>query len=100
MNAAVLASAAGALLSLLFSYVPGLKEWFETLDGTRKRLVMLALLALAAGGAFGLACAGYGEAFGISLACSEPGAMELVKAFLGAIAANQGVYQLSPRAEK
>jgi hypothetical protein len=38
--------AAGLLLSLGFSYVPGLSEWFAALAPTYKRLLMLAGLLL------------------------------------------------------
>ena len=46
MNPEVLSAAAGVLLSLAFSYLPGLNGWFSSLDGTHKRLVMLAALVL------------------------------------------------------
>ena len=57
----IIASMAGALLSLLFGYAPGLRPWFEALEPTRKALVMLVLLAVAAAvlvGAVALAHAG------------------------------------------
>ena len=43
----VVMSLAGAILALLFGYVPGLRQWYEALEPTRKALVMAgALLAL------------------------------------------------------
>ena len=47
----VVMSLAGAILALLFGYVPGLRQWFEALDGVRKAQVMAGLLLLAAAGA-------------------------------------------------
>lgn len=88
-----LALIAGALLSLLFSYVPGLSDWFSKLDGTRKRLVMLALLAVVTGGAFGLGCAGI--LAGVD--CSRNGAVNAVYAFILALMANQSTYAISPQ---
>jgi len=88
-----LALIAGALLSLLFSYVPGLSDWFAKLDGTHKRLVMLALLAVVTGVAFGLGCAGV---LG-GVACDQAGAVSVLYAFVLALVANQGVYNITPR---
>lgn len=88
-----LALVAGAVLSLLFSYVPGLSDWYATLDGTRKRLVMAGLLLVVAGGAFGLGCAGI--LAGVD--CSRNGAVNAVYAFILALMANQSTYAISPQ---
>ena len=70
MTTETLTLLAGTILSLGFSYIPGLSDWYrrlgETPDGegdggTRKRLVMLALLVLSAAGGFALACSGWGR---------------------------------------
>ena len=58
MSSEVLSATAGVLLSLAFSYVPGLSGWFASLEGTHKRLVMLAALVIVSAGAFALSCAG------------------------------------------
>ncbi len=54
----VLSMIAGVILSLAFSYIPGLSQWFAGRDGTFKRLVMLLLLAISAAGLYGLSCGG------------------------------------------
>jgi len=60
MTTTLLSSIAGSLLSLLFSYLPGLSDWYAQLGvnpddgGTRKRLLMLALLCLTALASFWL----------------------------------------------
>lgn len=102
MQADTISMAAGAALSLLFSYMPGLAQWFAALGeaegdgGTRKRLVMLGMLAGVALGAFGLSCARLPLA-AVEVECSRAGAWELCRALVAAIAANQGVYALSPK---
>ena len=88
---------AGALLSLAFSYVPGLAEKYAGLQPTTKRLVMLGLLVLAAAGIFGLACSGWGADFGIELSCDPAGGIYLAKMLILAITANQATYLISPR---
>lgn len=97
MSAELLGSVAGVVLSLLFTYVPGLKNKYGALDGTYKRLIMLGLLVLAAAGAFGLACAGWGDSFGITFTCDEAGARELVQVFIVALVANQSAFLISPK---
>lgn len=96
MSAEFLAVLAGAVLSLLFSYIPGLNVWFGGLESTYKRLIMLGLLAAVAGVVYGMACAGWGESFGIALTCDQAGLVELLKAFGLAAIANQTAYGLSP----
>ena len=88
-----LAYVSGVVLSLSFSYIPGLRGWYGKLDADWKRLVMLAALALAAAGLYGAACAGLPA----QVACDQSGAWQLVKLFLSALIANQSVYFLSPR---
>lgn len=96
MTAEILAVIAGVVLSLLFSYVPGLNAWFAALESTYKRLIMLGLLLVSAGAVYGLACLGWGASFGIALTCDQAGAIELLKAFGLAAIANQAAYGLSP----
>jgi hypothetical protein len=96
MSAELLASLAGILLSLLFSYIPKLSEWFAVLDGVYKRLIMAGLLVVVAGGAFGLSCAGVISA----VTCDQPGAIGLIKAFLAALIANQSIFLISPETKR
>jgi hypothetical protein len=106
MTAETIMLLAGAILSLGFSYVPGLSGWFERLGeaeedgGTRKRLVMLALLVLATGGVYGLACSGWGADFGVAVRCDRPGLAGILTALVAAIVANQSVYKISPKAPR
>lgn len=91
-----LALVAGAVLSLSFSYIPGLADWYAKLDGTRKRLIMAGLLLVVTGGAFGLGCAGI--LGGVD--CSQNGAVSAVYAFILALVANQATYSISPQIVK
>ena len=56
ITAAWLATAAGVLLSLGFSYIPNVNTWYAALDSTRKRLLMAGLLAILAIGVYVLGC--------------------------------------------
>lgn len=96
MSAEMLALIAGSLLSLLFSYVPGLNVWFAGLESTYKRLIMVALLLLVSVSVFAISCTTWGAAWGIEVTCDQPGAQIVITSFLLAVMANQGAYGLSP----
>jgi len=96
MTAEQLAAIAGIVLSLLFSYTPGLSTDFDKLDPTYKRLVIAALLLVVAGGVFGLAC---GHVL-VTVTCDKTGIMGLVNAYIAALIANQSTYLISPTKAK
>lgn len=96
MTAEFLAGIAGVVLSLLFSYVPGLNAKFAGLESTYKRLIMLALLFVSAGAIYGLACAGWAADLGIAVTCDKAGLIQVLQAFGAAAIANQAAYALSP----
>lgn len=81
-----------ALLSLAFAYVPLLRDKFDLLLPEYKRLIMLALLLVIAAASYAAACAGFAPDFGIPVTCDRVGVVELVKALLIAIGANQTAY--------
>lgn len=95
MDADTLSLIAGAVLSLAFSYVPGLSGKFDQLAAEYKRLVMLGLVVLTAGVVYGLACADLAGELGLAVACDKAGAVSLVRAVILAMIANQGVYSLT-----
>lgn len=88
----ILAAAAGILLSLLASYLPGFSAWYESLSPTSKRLWMLGMLLLASLAAFGISCSGL-EGY---IACTGAGAWTLFKIFVLALVSNQAVFLISP----
>ena len=89
---AVLAAIAGAVLSLAFSYIPGLNAKFAVLPSETKSLIMAGLLLAASLAVFGLGCAGILQA---GIGCDQKGAVQLAFIFISAIMANQSVYALS-----
>lgn len=97
MSATDLSMLAGAILSLLFSYMPGLSEKYDSLQPEQKRLIMLGMVVLVAVGAYALACAGYADRLGYSVECTDAGLIELAKAVIAAAVANQGVYGLTKK---
>lgn len=97
MDENTLSLIAGAVLSLLFSYVPGLSDWFDKLDGVYKRLVMALLLLAVSLGIVGLACAGLAADFGLVTTCDRTGVIAVLQAFLIALAANQTMYAISKK---
>ena len=99
MSPETLTLIAGAALSLLFSYVPGLNVKFAALSGDVKRLIMAGVLLVVSAAIFGLSCAGYGAEIGVTLDCSKEGVIGLVKVFILALIANQGAYALTVKTE-
>ena len=53
MSAELLSSVSGIVLSLVFSYVPGVKEWFEPLANKYKQSIIGGLLVVVAASIFG-----------------------------------------------
>ena len=88
-NANQYAVIAGALMALLFFYVPGLNAWYEKLPPDQKQLVMLAALFVAVGGRFALSCFGKDTAF----VCSSNGAYDALVQFVLSVVSNAGVYK-------
>ena len=87
---------AGAILSLAFSYIPGLKQWYDRKNPEAKRLLMLGLLVVTVAGVFGLACSPWGDWAKIEVTCDAVGFAELVWALVLAIMANQTAYLITP----
>jgi hypothetical protein len=97
MTADTLTLFCGAVLSLLFSYVPGLNAWFDALEAIYKRIVMLALLVVVSVLIYVAACLGYASDLGVTASCDRAGAVALLRVLVLAVVANQSVYKISPR---
>lgn len=97
MSTDTLSLFAGSVLSLLFSYVPGLNSKFEQLDSTYKRLAMAGLLLVVALAVVGIACAGFAADLGLAVTCDKAGAIGVLRSFVLALVANQSTYAISPR---
>ena len=100
MTPEVLSSVAAIILSLLFSYWPGLNTWYAAQTEARKKLLMLGMTITVAAGAFALSCGDLlFDLFGVSLACSQESAVALVRAIIWAVVANQSTYMLTPQSQ-
>jgi hypothetical protein len=97
MTSESIAAIAGIVLSLAFSYIPGLKTWYDSQTPQARSLVMLGALAVVSAGVFGLACAGFAADLGLPVTCDQTGAIGLVKAFVIALVANQTTYTATRR---
>jgi hypothetical protein len=96
MTVEQLGAIAGVILSLLFSYVPGLSDKFNALDPTKKRLIMAGMLLLVAIGALGLSCANIVS----TVECTQAGLVELVNVYIAALVASQAAYMIAPGVSK
>jgi hypothetical protein len=92
MTPELLASIAGVVLSLAFSYVPGLNVRFALLEPTVKRLIMAGLIVLVGAAAYGLSCVGWWA----TVTCDQAGIETLIAAVIAALISSQATYMLSP----
>ena len=83
------------VLSLAFSYIPGLNAKFAALQSDYKRLIMLGALLVVSAGALGLACIGRFDAY----TCDVDGVWQALETFVLAAIANQSAYALTPKGE-
>ena len=84
---------AWSVLSLLFGYVPGLRDWYEAQAGVKKAQVMAGMLLIAAVGVFLAACYTPWQ----WATCDTTGAWKLVEMLIAALDANQATYTLAVR---
>lgn len=97
MTPEFLVLAFGVVLSLAVSYIPGLNTAYAALDGSLKRIVMLAGIIVIGAGVYGLNCAGIPWTGVPAVACTQQGALGVVEAVILAAVANQAAYALSPK---
>lgn len=93
LTSETLAMFAGAVLSLLFGYAPGLSQWYEAQTPVSKRQVMFVAVTLTAVGLFFASCY---TPF-IYVECSTGGAWGLVEVWVLCLVANQGAFLISTR---
>lgn len=98
ITASQLSEGAAIVISLCFSYAPGLKTWYDLQDKVRKSLVMLAALVVVSGGLYGLACAQLTILLGpITLTCTSASLQGLIGTLFQAAVYNQATFLFSPR---
>lgn len=91
--AQLVAALAGLALSIAFSWVPRLKDWYDAQSATGKRGVMILATVMAALLVFALGCAGVVQ----GVDCSSQGARDLATLVLYAVVTNQTAYSILPQ---
>lgn len=87
----------GAVLSLLFTYFPGLKDWFDKQSGY-KSLIMLGLIVAVALAYYGLGCIPVlANVLGIQVPCTVAGLLTVALAVIKIAIANQATYLLTKK---
>jgi hypothetical protein len=97
MTSEMLSMYAGVLVSLLFSYLPGLSKWYEALSTEYKKLIMAGSLLVVAIGVVAIACLGYGSLFDLDVVCDKSGIAQVVKAFMLALVGSQATYLITKK---
>lgn len=95
MTSEMIVGIAGVVLSLLFSYIPGLRVWYAGLASEKKQLLMLGILVVVTGGIFGLSCGNY---IPNGVSCDRDGAVKLIWMLVLAVTSNQAAYMITPPA--
>lgn len=92
MNSETISMIAGLVLSLAFSYVPGLSTQFDKLEPTQKRLYMgLCVVAV------GLASIAWGCVRTNGTSCDTDTIVGSIRSIIMALMANQSMYAISPK---
>lgn len=94
VTAALLVTVAGAIASLLFSYFPGLRTWWATVQPDLQRGFMALLMLLVAIAVTAGSCLGF---FQTNVVCTQAGFLQVAWLWLMAIMSNQSVFGLSPK---
>jgi len=81
MTGSTLAIPAASLLSLLFSYIPGFKTWYQPKPSDAKHLIVLALVFVVYLVAFSFACVGLADDFAVKISCDAFGSLDCASAF-------------------
>lgn len=86
----------GLLITLVLAYAPGLKSYWEQLDGTQKRAVLAGCYVAVGAGLYIPSCFGGPQV----VACDASSIWDVVMAVLAALVAGQSAYQVLPSATK
>lgn len=87
----ILLGLAGGLLSLIFTYFPPAKKWYD--EQSNKGLLMLAFIGIIGFVYFALGCVAFLAALlHIAVSCDAPGFLLLVQAIVAVAIGNQLVY--------
>lgn len=89
----LIGAAAGAILSLSMSYIPGLNTRWDQLQDSTKQAIFGGLLVITS---IGIALASCSNLIEI-VACDQSGLLRVAFALFGALTSSQGIYSLSPK---
>lgn len=78
---------ASALLSLLFFYVPGFKDWYDKQQSSTKQLIMVGAIFVIAAGQYGYML------YQNEVIFSVDSVLEQLAVFVVALATNAGIYR-------
>lgn len=92
--AIIAGTTSGAVLSLLFQYVPGFEGWFNELEDERQKLLMLVMNVLSGLLIFVISCTGFVESSALS--CTLSGAISLLLMIATSIGSNQTLHRILP----
>lgn len=97
MNPELLSGGAGLGLSLIFSYVPGLKEAYAKLGSTAKSLIMAAMVIVAAIISAAWSCSSPDSKEALKACLADGGWRTYAQSILSALVANQSVHRITPK---
>lgn len=89
----VILAIVGVVLQLAFRYFPKLAPWYEA--QANKALIMVGVVFVVSLAYFGLACTAFAVRFGIQVACTANGAINLAAAFVMILISQQTTYLLT-----
>ncbi len=95
MTPEFIALTSGTILSLVFSYIPGLNVKFAALPEETKRLYMLVLNVFVVSVVFGLGCLGTLQI--TNFVCDQNTIIQYAYLLILSMVANQSVFKLSPK---
>jgi uncharacterized membrane protein YidH (DUF202 family) len=84
---------AGVVMSLIFRYVPGMRDAFDQLDATQKQAFMGMIIICVGLASAALGCAGW---FNL-VTCEREGFETTVRSIIIALMANQTAYSITRR---
>lgn len=85
----------GAVISLLFTYIPNFNAWFAMKSNEVKQLTMLGLLFVITAAVFALGCFDLIQIE--NFVCDKNTAVYFIYTFILAVISNQATYQITPK---
>ena len=96
MTPELLVALAGAVLSLLFAYIPPVKDWFDNIPSVWKPILNAGVLLVVALGLVGASCLGIVDYF----TCTWAGVLDAVWLWIFALVGNNLTYTYLVRQKK